>query len=213
MPSNAQTAARFMDAGGVFIEHCTIVDGDYEWLADVERLTIWNVKVPDGFLARLRRLWWVDWRGGGKGQNVEQLAACQGLRYVSLNQIRGLNDLGFLKKMASLEMLSIYGLSAVQGLPSFRSLSLLRRLEIGQMKLLTSIHPALEAPRLDELLLIKKLNITPDDVRAISSHPALRFFQWFAEDVPDRVWVPVRDAISLPPARLMHPEEWFSLQT
>jgi len=213
MASRAKTAARFKDAGGVVIDHSTIVEEDYEWLADVERLTLWNVKVPEGFLAHLKQLWWVDWRGGGKGQNVEQLAACSGLRYVSLNQIRGLNDLGFLTQLASLEMLSIYGLSAVLEFPSLRNLSLLRRLEVGQMKLLASIHPALEAPILHELFLIRKLNVTPDDVRAIKSHSALSFFEWFAEDVPDRVWLPVRDAIKLPPTRPMHPEEWFSLQS
>lgn len=211
MTSKAKSAARLQDAGGVFIDHATIVEDDFEWLAEVERLTLWNVKVPAGFLSRLNRLWWVDWRGGGKGQEIEQLTACPALRFVSLNQIRGVDDLQFLADLNSVEMISIYGMSAVQRLPSLADLTSLRRLEIGQMKLLESFHPTLDAPNLEELLLIKKVNVTPEDLRAIKSHAVLRSFDWFAEDVPDRVWVPVREAVTLPRTRPMRPEEWFSL--
>jgi len=211
MASKAKSAARSQDAGGLFIEHGTIVEDDIEWLAEVERLTLWNVKIPAGFLPRLNRLWWVDWRGGGKGQQLDQLQGCPRLRYLSLNQIRGAEDLQFLAKLNSVEMLRIYGLSAVQSLPTFGGLSSLRRLELGQMKTLGSIRPALDAPNLEELLLIKAVNVTPEDIAAIQSHAALRSFDWFAEDVPDRVWVPVRQAITLPRTRPMHPEEWFSV--
>ena len=195
----------------MFIDHATIVEDDFEWLADVERLTLWNVKVPADFLPRLNRLWWVDWRGGGKSQQVEQLTACKGLRYVSLNQIRGVDDLHFIANLRTAEMVKIYGMSAVHRIPSLVGLTSLRRLEIGQMKMLESIQPALDAPNLEELLLIKKVSVTPSDISAIRSHAALRFFDWYAEDVPDRVWVPVREAIQLPRTRVMHPEEWFSL--
>jgi hypothetical protein len=211
MTLKAKAAARFRKDGGVFIDHTTIVEDDFEWLAEIERLTLWNVKVPSDFLSRCNRLWWVDWRGGGKGQHIEQLTACHGLRYVSLNQIRGIDDLGFLARIVSLELLSIYGMSAVQCLPSFGDLVSLRRLEIGQMKRLTCVRPALDAPNLEELYFIKKLNVTSEDVHAIKSHPALRAFEWNHEDVPDRVWEPVREAIELPPTRSMHPEDWFSL--
>ena len=66
MTSKAKLAARQLDYGGFFIDHATIVEDDFEWLVDVERLTLWNVKVPVSFLPRLKRLWWVDWRGGAK---------------------------------------------------------------------------------------------------------------------------------------------------
>jgi hypothetical protein len=211
MTSKAKSAARLQDAGGVFIHHATIVEDDFEWLAEVERLTLWNVKVPADFLPRLNRLWWVDWRGGGKGQKIEQLTTCPALRFVSLNQIRGVDDLKFLAELTSVEMVRIYGMSAVQRIPSFAGLTSLRRLEIGQMKLLETIHPALDAPNLEELMLVKTVNVTPDDVRVIKSHAMLRSFDWFAEDVPDRVWLPVREAITLPRTRIMHPEDWFSL--
>lgn len=211
MASKAKFAARAQGAGGVFIDHATIVDDDMEWLAEVERLTLWNVKVPEKFLSKLPRLWWIDWRGGGKGQSVEQLQDCPRLRYVSLNQIRGLDNLSFVCRLPAVEMLQIYGLSAVQRLPSFAGLPSLRRLELGQMKRLEAICPALDAPALEELLLVRAVNVTFEDVAAVQSHPKLRSFDWFAEDVPDRVWVPVRQAITLPRARPVHPEEWFSL--
>ncbi len=211
MAKSAKSAAHFRGSGGVFIDHATVVDDDFEWLAEIERLTLWNVKVPEGFLSRLKRLWWVDWRGGGKGQQVEQLAACSKLRFVSLNQIRGLENLDFLANLKTVEMLSIYGLSAVRRLPSFVGLTSLHRLEIGQMKLLEAIRPALNAPNLKELYLLRKVNVSPDDLGAIKSHSTLGYFDWFAEDVPDRIWLPVREAIKLPRTRSLRPEEWFSI--
>jgi hypothetical protein len=33
------------------LNHVELLDEDVEWLASVERLTIWNVKVPTGLLA------------------------------------------------------------------------------------------------------------------------------------------------------------------
>jgi len=212
MTTKAKSAARLRDSGGVWIDHAAVVDDDFEWLAEVERLTLWNVKMPVGFLSRLKRLWWVDWRGGGKGQQIEQLATCQGLRFVSLNQIRGVGDLQFLADLRSLEMVSIYGMSAVERLPSFARLTSLRRLELGQMKLLESIHPALDAPNLEELHLHKFVNVTPEDVTAIKTHATLLSFDWVAENVPDHVWFPIREAIALPKTRSLHPEEWFSLR-
>ena len=53
---------------------------------------------------------------------------------------------------------------------------------------------------------------TSPDVARIVMHLTLAQFDWFAEDVPIRVWKPVMNAVKLPQARTMHPEEWFDLQ-
>ncbi len=81
------------------------------------------------------------------------------------------------------------------------------------MRSLKSITPVLEAPRLRELLLLRKLNVSPADVDAISEHSTLERFDWYAEDVPNKVWVPVVESVKLPKARAIHPEEWFGLQS
>jgi hypothetical protein len=59
------------------------------------------------------------------------------------------------------------------------------------------------------LELLKAIRLSEADVKGIRQHPAIRFFRWFAEDVPDRVWQPVVDAISLPAVPILSPDQWF----
>jgi hypothetical protein len=53
--------------------------------------------------------------------------------------------------------------------------------------------------------------VSEEDINEIINHPAVRAFSWFAENVADKVWMPVLDKIRLPDVRGMHPEEWFQL--
>ena len=50
--------------GSVWISHCSLDLDDAARLRDVTHLTLWNVKMPDGFMAGLERLRWLDLRGG-----------------------------------------------------------------------------------------------------------------------------------------------------
>jgi hypothetical protein len=211
MTSQAKKAARDLADGAVWIDHAALADSDLEWLQDCQRLTLWNVTAPPNFLAGLPNLWWVDWRGGGVAQRVGQVSGCEGLKYLALNQIRGLADLSFLAGMTSLEMIRLYGLTHLEQLPSLEALSKLRRAEIGQMKSMASIGPLLQAPNLEELQLHNFVRVSPADVVAMRRHPKLRTFEWFGENIPDKMWVPVREAVALPKTRTMHPEEWFDL--
>jgi hypothetical protein len=79
------------------------------------------------------------------------------------------------------------------------------------MRGLHSLRGLLQAPNLRELQLAKKINISETDVTEIIEHPNIEAFRWFAEDVPDKVWVPVVKRIALPELSPMHPEEWFGL--
>jgi hypothetical protein len=211
MSSKAKAASRDLGNGGVFIDHATLVEDDLTWLANFSRLTLWNVSVPPDFLRQLPLLWWIDWRGGNAGQGVTQIETCTLLRYVSLNQIRALTSLNFLENLHSLEMLNLYGLSKVDSLPSMKALMKLRRIHIGQMKSLLSIGPVLEAPQLEELQLLNWVGVSASDVEAMQNHLNLRAFEWFGANIPDKMWVPVRDAVGLPLTKAMHPEEWFAL--
>ena len=48
--------------GELWLDHAVITDDDFARLKSCRRLSLWNVDVPDGFLARLPKLWWVDLR-------------------------------------------------------------------------------------------------------------------------------------------------------
>jgi hypothetical protein len=76
----------------LWLDHVELLDEDFEWLALVERLTLWNVKVPTGLLARLDKLWWLDIRGGS-AIDLEVAAGATKLQYLAVNQVRGLCDL------------------------------------------------------------------------------------------------------------------------
>lgn len=205
----ARDVAQDRGDGVFWLDHAKIVEADAAWLADAQRLTLWNVHVPPGFLARLPRLWWLDIRGG-TASNLEVSRGCTGLRYLSVNQIRGLANLELLTTHVRLELLALYGLARVKAIPSLRGLKKLARIELGQMKGLRELAPALEAPRLRELLLKKVVSPTERDVDLINRHPSLKAFSWYAVDVPARISQPVVDRITLPQARSMHPEEWFA---
>jgi hypothetical protein len=192
------------------LDHVELIDEDLEWLASTERLTLWNVKVPDGLLASIEKLWWLDIRGG----SATDLAVVKGadrLQYFAVNQVRGMCDLSLVSEMVALRYLFVYGLPKLAELPSCSRLANLEHAKIGQLRGLVSLHGLLQAPNLRELELVRKINVSENDVNEIVGHPAIKEFGWFAEDVPVKVWEPVLEKIGLPAVRHMHPEEWFKL--
>ena len=110
----------------------------------------------------------------------------------------------------TLELLSLYGLPKLTVLPSFSRLRSLARLEIGSLKGLASIAPALDAPALAELCLIRAVSLDADDPRRIRDASQINAFDWFAEDVPYRVWEPVVRVVDKPAAGAVNPSDWFA---
>lgn len=206
----AQQMARPSGPNGYWIDHALVVEDDFAWLQRVERLTLWNVKLPPGFLARLPKLWWLDMRGG-TAVRLESARGAFGLKYLAVNQVRGLTDLSELPTFSQLRFLNLYGIPRVSRLPSLTKLAALERVEIGQMTHLSSLAPILDAPNLRELLLVRSLNVGGADMHRLLTHATLEQFDWFAEDVPDKIWVPVVDAVKLPRTQLLQPEAWFDL--
>src|SRR3546814_14090915 len=86
------------------------------------------------------------------------------LRYLAVNQVRGLADLSLVSEIRQLQLLSLYGLAKVAVLPSLATLSDLKRVELGQMKGISSIGPVLEAPALRELSLLKIVPVDRKDI-------------------------------------------------
>jgi hypothetical protein len=95
-------------------------------------------------------------------------------------------------------------------LPSLARLRTLARLELGSLKGLESIAPALDAPALAELCLIRAVSMDPDDPRRIRDATQIKAFDWYAEDVPNRVWEPVVCLVDKPRAPAVNPSDWFA---
>ena len=150
----AKEVAEWRDSKTVRITHAFLDDSDVAHFQNAESLTLWNVTFPEDFLAQLNNLWWLDIRGGTQS-SLSYLSGIYGLKYLALNQIRGLNQINEISELKKLQLLSLYGLSKVETLPSFKPLDALRRLQIGQMKNLKSLGPLFDAPGLCELELIK----------------------------------------------------------
>lgn len=207
MPT-AKASPKWKDAGTVWLDHATLREADAAWLKPVSWLTLWAVKVPLGLLASLPNLRYLDIRGGS-GSDLATVEGCTDLRYLQINQVRGMTDLGVLPRLTSLRLLSLYGLPKVVAIPSLATLRDLERLEVGSTKGLTGLTGAHDAPALRELLLIRSLGVAADDAERLANNDTLLQFDWFSEDVPVRVWQPFVAAVGKPPARSVYAEEWL----
>lgn len=207
--------ARARDVAGgrgtdeVRIDHAVIEPADLDWLGPVRRLTLWAVEVPDGFLGTLPNLEWLDVRGGS-GASADFVVGCDRLRYLQVNQVRGLSDVSAIGDLGTVELLSLYGLPQVRVLPDLSRLRSLARLEVGSLKGLESLAPVLSAPALAELLLVRSVSMDAEDPRRIHEAAQVKAFSWFAEDVPVRIWEPVVRAVGKPPTRAVSPAQWFA---
>lgn len=210
--ATAKSAARWSSNDTVRLDHAILAESDSEWLEPVRRLTLWAVKVPPGLFASLPSLEWLDVRGGS-GASADFVKDCGRLRYLAINQVRGLRDLSSVGHVGNLELLSLYGLPQVRSLPSLAQLKRLRRIEVGSLKGIEELAPLLDAPGLEELLLARAVSLAPTDPARIAEHPTLAAFDWFAEDVPTKTWVPVVERVGKPKARAMNPEQWFDART
>ena len=204
----ARAVAKDHGNGSFWLDHPEIAESDLGWLHSAQRLTLWDVVVPAGFLASLPKLWWLDIRGGSAA-DLEVVRGAVGLRYLAVNQVRGMRDLSQLPSIPVLEYLDVYGLPHVIELPSFRTSLKLDHVSLGQLRGLTSLEGLLDAPNLQELQPVRKMNVSDSDVERIRRHPALQRFSWFAEDVPVKVWEPVVKAAALPPVPVVFPKAWF----
>ncbi|MDB5328039.1 MAG: hypothetical protein JWM57_3608 [Phycisphaerales bacterium] len=204
----ARAVAQETSKNGYWIQHAEFCEDDIDWFNAAERLTLWNVTAPPGFYAKLSKLWWLDIRGGS-GVDLALLEGVSGLRYLSINQIRGMSDLSAASHLHSIECLQFYGMLQVTTLPSFSEMTRLRRVDLGQLRGIDSISGVLDAPRLQSLQLLRKINLTSTDVDRINNHPSLKEFSWFAEDVPNKVWCPIVERIKLPAASELSGPAWF----
>jgi hypothetical protein len=205
----ARDLARGRGSAEVWVDHAVIEPDDVDWLTPVRKLTLWAVDLPPGFLGSLPNLEWLDVRGGS-GASADFVIGCDRLRYLQINQVRGLSDASAIGDLVTLELLSLYGLPKVTDLPSLARLRALARLELGSLKGLQSIAPALDAPALEELYLSRAVSMDADDPLCIRDASQIKAFSWFAEDVPDQVWESVVRVVDKPSAAAVMPSDWFA---
>ena len=196
--------------GSVFVSHWRMTAKDISTLASVNHLTLWNVTFPAAFrFAELTTLAWLDIRGGSR-HDLSYLRGAGGLRGLSINQIRGLADLGAISELTGLRVLALYGLAQVESLPDLSALTSLRRLELGQLRNLQDWRGLASAPALEELAFHNLLHPDLGVIDTLSAHPMLREFDWWAPDVPAKVQASVQDRLALPKTRAIRPEVWFA---
>lgn len=191
-----------------WIDHLTLTGEDAAVLSSARELTLWNVRLPPAFFARLNRLEILDLRGGS-GKSLEAIGDARSLRVLVVNQIRGLANVDAISGLHRLEFLSLYGLRHIRHLPPLGSLPLLKRVELGQMRDLQDVSALLGATALEELLFVKRLGINADAIAPLRHHPSLKMFDWVWEDVPASQARPVLEALPLPKVRPISPAEWL----
>ena len=212
VPGSGKPPTRlWRDGGALWLDHEGLTESDLEWLTPVRRLTAWAVRFPPGLLAQLPNLELLELRGGS-GTDLNHVRGCGNLRALVVNQVRGLTDVSAIASLPALQLLSLYGLPRLEQLPSAADQSTLTRAELGSMKGLNGLGPLLEAPNLRELLLIRAIRLIDTDPAAIRDHPTLERFDWFAEDVPIKTWVPVLDTVGKPKATPMLARDWLDSQ-
>lgn len=211
MPSHApaKDVARWQGPTKLWLDHARVGEHDLEWMAPVQSLVLWNVRLPEQALARLPDLVGVSLRGG-TASDLGVVRGCESLMFLDVNQIRGLHDLTELSRLRSLEFLSLYGLPRVQAVPSLRENEKLAVLQLGSLKGLRTLAGVIAAPALRSLQLIRRVPVRTEDVEGLASHPTLEQFDWLAEDVPWRIVEPVVDRLKhLDRPRALDPDEWL----
>jgi hypothetical protein len=194
--------------GEVWMDHVAVKEADLDRLRSVQWLTAWNVKFPEGFLAQLPQLVWLDLRGGSRS-NLELLDGCAGLRGLVVNQVTGLEDSSAIAALANLEILSLYGLARLTGLPPLDSLARLRRIHLGQLRSLQIWDPLADASALEELFFMNKLDPDEAVMTRLASHPSLQAFSWSAPDEPIGKVRRIVETVGKPPTTIERPETWL----
>lgn len=196
--------------GSVWVSHWTLKESEVAKLSGVGELTLWNVKFPAGFgFAALDGLRFLDIRGGSK-PDLSELAGCDTLQGLVVNQVRGLTDITAVTNLVGLRILSLYGLAKVESLPDMSRLTNLERLDLGQLRSLTDWQALTSPPQLRELFFHNLLRPDPDVIDRLASHPTLRNFDWVAPDVPAKAQDPIRARLAgLAKSRAVRPEEWL----
>jgi hypothetical protein len=139
----------------------------------LEDITLRSVTLPDlSILRPLRKLRSLDLKLGGT-RDLTLLPSLAPLRYLELWMIRGLDNIGPVGELESLQYLFLQDLARVDRLPDMSRMKSLRRVRIQNLKSLTDLSPLLTAPALEELEVWESRHLKPEDFKFLVGHPTL----------------------------------------
>lgn len=143
-------------------------------LSHLEQLTLRSITLPDlNLLLPLKQLWSLDIKLGGT-KNLRLLPQIGGLKYLELWKIRGLQDLGVIAEVLTLQNLFLQALKNVTVLPSLKNLHRLKRITLDTMKGVTDLSPIADAPALEELFVVAANHLNSDNFKPFIGHPKLK---------------------------------------
>jgi hypothetical protein len=145
--------------------------GILEALPAVQDLSLRSVTVPhlEPLLA-MEHLAHLDISLGGT-RDLTLLPRIGRLRHLSLWQIRGLDDVSFIRDLECLSELVLQALKNVASLPDLDRLPNLTRVTLETMKGLRDLAPLRTAPALEELLIVDARHLAPEDLHRRAKPP------------------------------------------
>jgi hypothetical protein len=137
-------------------------------------LELFSISV-DGldFLNGLIRLWSLHIQLGGTN-NLAALKGREGIKYLNLCQVRGLDDISVVSTLTGLQFLSLRSLGKIRAIPDLSQLCALRRVHLDSMKGLSNIRALAGAPALEELLHTCAQGREPEDYKALLQSKTLK---------------------------------------
>jgi hypothetical protein len=145
-------------------------------LTSMQKLTLRSITLPDiSLLKPLINLWSLDMKLGGT-KDISLLPEIGHLKYLELWMIKGLCDLNAIAEVAPLQYLFLQALPNVRAMPAMKKLANLRRIHIETMKGLYDLSPLLDAPALEELVVIDAGHMKVEDFLCLKNHPSLKRF-------------------------------------
>ena len=206
----AEEVGRWQSPTKLWLDHARVRESDLDWMAPVRSLILWNVRLPEGALARLPHLAGLSIRGGSS-EHLAAIEGCESLVALDVNQVRGMHDLSAIEALRDLELLSLYGLPRLRSIPSLRNHDRLVYAALGSLKGLETLDGLADAPNLETLSLVRAVKLSERDVERLAGHPTLREFRWSWLDVPQHVALPVVERMShLDLPETISPDEWIT---
>lgn len=204
MPAAPEPDWHWQEEGAFWADHVDISNFE-QHLVGAERITFWNVMGEiDRVLPTLSKLWWLDLRGGS-ASNLEWICNCVNLKYLMLNQIRGLSNVAFIGGLKNLQLLELRALKKVTDLPDCSALLALRRVNLLAMNGISDVGSLASAPALTDLMVYNSNNIDYSSFDAFRNHKNLKRFTWWNERKPY-----LDGVLSMPCERtsIEHPEQF-----
>jgi hypothetical protein len=200
-------SARWASPGFLVLDRARLDLADASWMAPARTIHAHGTRAPRGLYAALpdlERLRLLD----GSAPDLDEISGCQRLRGLEVQGVRRLTDVSAVAGLVTLEVLALYGLKDLRAVPSLARLNRLSWVDLGRLPRLDGIDGILAAPHLEDLTFVRAVGCAPSDAAKIAASSVERF-DWFAEDVPDRVWAPFREAVGLPRSVPTTVDDWF----